>query len=230
MGVMFDRPLAVAHDQVVAGVIGAVAEVSLDAAADASLASMTSRRLDLRSALGSYAVARHLRPHPFTSGRIEGQCAVCGLREDQVSDRNILNFERFKWGGVRRDDLTYVWLDLELFSSADRPRPTHQDGLSVERILAELDNAPVDMTAAGAEQKLLRGINSNKDERSVLLGILGVCSVLETPDHRGYANAFVRAEDRTLPARRFVDQRYPACWWTAAHGVNHEAAHAFGLN
>jgi hypothetical protein len=229
VGVMFDGPRSFVHDEVVARVVGEVSRLSLEEVSDAFLGSLTSRRLDMRSVLGSYAVARYLEPHGFKAGRHQGRCAVCGLRERGASDRNILNFERFKWGGVRRDDLEYVWLDLQLFSSADRPRPTRQDDAAMERILDELDAAPQATTTSRAAQTLLRGIAGNKDERSVLLDILGVCSVLETADHRGYATVFVAADDRTLPGRRFVDQRYPACWWTAEHGVNRVAARAFGL-
>jgi hypothetical protein len=40
----------------------------------------------------------------------------------------------------------------------------------------------------------------------VLVDILGVCSVLETTAHRGYADQFVRYSDREIPGKRFVQQ------------------------
>jgi hypothetical protein len=54
-GVMFQHASTVAHDEVVAGVRDAVVDVSARDVADAFLGSLTSRRVDLRSALGSYA-------------------------------------------------------------------------------------------------------------------------------------------------------------------------------
>jgi hypothetical protein len=54
----------------------------------------------------------------------------------------------------------------------------------------------------------------------VLVDILGVCSVLETTAHCGYAEQFV--PDREIPGKRFVAHVYPACWWTADDGVNRE--------
>jgi hypothetical protein len=44
----------------------AAASVSVSDVSTAFLASLTPRRLDLRSTLGSFAVARHLVAHPYT--------------------------------------------------------------------------------------------------------------------------------------------------------------------
>lgn len=60
-----------------------------------------------------------------------------------------------------------------------------------------------------------------------MIGILGVCGILQTAAHHGYANAYVSKCDRQLPGRRYVDQDYPACWWTAEDGVNDEALQVF---
>lgn len=231
---MFDRSgLAVAHDDLVAGVISAVRQLSQQAVVDAFLASLESRRLDLRSALGSYAVARHLEPHAFVSGPPHSgyRCATCGADEVEYElNWNILNFERFKWGGVRRDHLEYLWLDLRQFSRLKIPKTSPADRTSLDRLLGELEDAPPETTAAKAARSLLRSIPGNKAERAVLLDILGVLGVLETPEHRGYAEGFVRAEDRVLPPLRYVEQEYPACWWRLGlHGVNRAAACAYGL-
>ena len=133
-----------------------------------------------------------------------------------------MSFERFKWGGVRRDDLVYVAFDLERFAAADHPQATSEDRALLEALLDELEAAPPSTTAARAAASLLRALKGNKHERGVLLDILGVCSVLETTAHRGYAERFVRYADRDFPSKRFIEHVYPACWWTAADGVNRE--------
>lgn len=74
-GVMFD-PLTVTHDEVVSGALQAVAGTSQDKVVGAFLASLGSRRLELRSALGSYAVGRHMRFHDAATQRC---CAYCGV-------------------------------------------------------------------------------------------------------------------------------------------------------
>jgi hypothetical protein len=50
-----------------------------------------------------------------------------------------------------------------------------------------------------------------------------MAAVMVGSARRGYSLSFVRYCDRELPSRRFVDQRYPACWWTAADGLNADA-------
>src|SRR5688572_4199831 len=99
---------------------------------------------------------------------------------------------------------------------------THDDRSLLETLLDELEAAPPSTTAPKAAAGLLRALKGNKAERGVLIDILGVCSVLETTAHRGYAERFVRYADREIPGKRFVEHVYPACWWTAADGVNRE--------
>ena len=106
---------------------------------------------------------------------------------------------------------------------------THDDRSLLETLLDELEAAPPSTTAPKAAAGLLRALKGNKAERGVLIDILGVCSVLETTAHRGYAERFVRYADREIPGKRFVEHVYPACWWTRADGVRPEAvAHWFG--
>jgi hypothetical protein len=228
-GVMFNETVTMMHDELVRAVHDEVAKVSADQAAQAFLGSLSTRRLEQRSALGSYAVAKHLATHSFEADA-DGRCAVCGLWErERDIDRNILNFERFKWGGVRRTDLTYVWHDLERFAAEEPMSASEGDREALEALLDELDAAPSNITAPKAAQTLLRSVKGNKDERSVLLDILGVCSVLETPEQKGFDEGFVRSDSRPLPPLRFVERAYPVCWWTGEHGVNRRAAVSIGL-
>src|SRR5436189_202810 len=83
-------------------------------------------RLDRRSALGSFAVARHFPDHRHTGGSAR-YCTVCGSLGDPADncpeDLSVLNFERFKWGGVRHLHPIYAALDLELFAKGEKPVP-----------------------------------------------------------------------------------------------------------
>ncbi len=217
---MFAEPVVRGHDDWVAAARTAVAEVSLAEAEEAFVASLTTRRLDLRSALASFLVARGLPDHGFTASSGSRQCAVCGLDEEPFAqDLNVLNFERFKWGGVRRGDVGYVAFDLQQFRLAPRLEPTAEDRRLGRTVLATLNDLPPGTTTAQTAAHL-RGVKGNKAERAVLLDILGICGVLDTENHRGYAEQFVPWSARDLPSRRFVDSAYPACWWTADAGVN----------
>jgi len=61
-GLMFD-PIRVTHDQAVVWALRSRTLVSKEAVVAGFLASLSSRRLDLRSALGSFAVLRHFPLH-----------------------------------------------------------------------------------------------------------------------------------------------------------------------
>lgn len=95
-GLMFAKPLSTYYDNLVERAYRFAHETSLAEVGAALLASLGSRRLDLRSALGSYAVARHLPDHQFTKG-LDRQCRVYGLYSGVAEvDLNVLSFERIK--------------------------------------------------------------------------------------------------------------------------------------
>lgn len=217
-GVMFD-PLKLTHNEVLQRLIVARDAINAQNVSNAFLVSLSSRRLELRSALGSYAVFRHLTLHSPVS--YERQCRICGLYLPSVKDDlNVLNFERFKWGGVRHDDPLYAMLDLELFQKEDLITPTSEDIALFRNLLTAIETAPTETTAAQLQQQWSGLLRSNKAERDVLVAILGFCGILETSTHQGYRTKFIANDERELPNRHFVDMAYPACWWTKRDGIN----------
>jgi hypothetical protein len=228
-GVRFDELRTEDHDSWVRAALAAVRPLTAAEVSEAFLASLSTRRLDLRSALGSYAVARFLTEHEYQERPGHGRCAICGQPRRaaaEAQDLNVLSFERFKWGGVRTDHIEYIAFDLEQFARAPRVTPTEADVSLGQQLIDQLRQLPADTTAAQAPAHL-KMIDGNKAERDIILGILGVCGILQTTSQPGYSRSFVPYCDRQLPARRFVDQHYPACWWTAADGVNTTALSIF---
>ena len=67
-GVMFE-PIRVSHSDIVKRAVAAVRGVKRQAVADAFIVSLSSRRLELRSALGSFAVFQHFVRHPAPRDR-----------------------------------------------------------------------------------------------------------------------------------------------------------------
>jgi Tfp pilus assembly protein PilF len=218
-GVMFDPPeWSPTHDELIAAARAAAAAVGAQAVAEAFLASLSSRRLDLRSALGSYALARVLPEHALEPGP-EYRCAVCGLHvHSWEMDRNELSFERFRWGGVRREDPGYVAFDLLQFARAPLRTASAEDLEIGRSLLRAIRRLPEGTTAAEAARRL-RVPAGNRQERVALLDILGVCGILESPGRPGFSEGFVPWSARSWPAR-FVELSYPACWWRAEYGVS----------
>jgi hypothetical protein len=223
-GVMFAQPKSQDHDSWVEAARVAAASVSVAEVGDAFMESLSTRRLDLRSALGSYAIARVLPEHTFAPRSGAKDCAVCGLYRRTEEDLNVLNFERFKWGGVRRDDVGYIAFDLDQW--APRGGSTNADVQIGRRLIETLRQLADDTTApqAAAHLSMVKG---NKAERENVLDILGVCGILQTPDHHGYRQEFVPVTQREDPPLRFVERTYPVSWWKGQHGVNDQALQYF---
>jgi hypothetical protein len=221
-GVMFD-PVRLSHDEIIRRALRAVDEIDPADVADAFLSSLSTRRLELRSALGSYAVLRHLPAHEHHDRRKE--CPVCGEcdRPREDVDLNVLNFERFKWGGVRHEQPSYAGFDLERFLEAERPDPKDSDRAIFRDILRAVESAPPETTAPRLQARLGGIFPSNKAEREILINILGYSGILRTPGHPGFRDRFIPIRDRESPPHRFVDMGYPACWWRKRDGIDLDA-------
>ncbi len=219
---MFDS-IRVSHGEIVRRAIEIRSRFDPDAIANAFLASLSTRRLEVRSALGSYAVLRHFPPHEHYERRTS--CPVCGgyNAPETDEDLNVLNFERFKWGGVRHENPHYATFDLERFRDLDPPSPTEADISIFRSILRAIEAVPPDKTAPQLEKSLWGLVPSNKAERDVLVNLLGYTGVLTIPEYPGFLDRFVRSDERHLPPHRFVDLGYPACWWKGRHGINYAA-------
>ncbi|NGY06875.1 hypothetical protein [Solimonas terrae] len=226
-GVMFDT-IAIDHDGIVRKCLTIRERIEPKAVADAFITSLATRSLAHRSALGSYAVLKAFPSHAWAG---EGpSCDICGSysqRESKKEDLNVLNFERFKWGGVRHLQALYAAFDLEQFQMLPHVRVLPEHVSLFKELIACIENVPPGTSSAQLHSHLPKALKSNKPERDILLGILGIAGVLQTAEHRGFQQAFVRADHRALPDRRFVDMAYPACWWSQSDGINKEAVKAW---
>ncbi|WP_300648151.1 hypothetical protein [Hydrogenophaga sp.] len=132
--------------------------------ADGLLASLSTRRLDWRSALGSFSVAQRLTDHRVSTD--EEQCHVCGLyRARQTQDLNVLNFERLKWGGVRHSDLVYALLELELFLAHPPTIPTEDDLQIFQDLMTSIATVSPSLTASALHHHFPASLKVNKAER-----------------------------------------------------------------
>jgi hypothetical protein len=216
-GLMFE-PITVNHKCIVDELSTSIAKLSRRCVADAFLASLSTHRLDWRSALGSFAVFQHMLRHEALP--LKGRCRVCGLYlSHPTQDLNVLNFERWKWGGVRHDKIDYAVFDLKGFLANKPPTPNQNDVLIFRRIVKAMASVPSETTSAALHASFQRLIKSNKTERDVIISILGFCGILAPPEHPGFSDSFISPGERALPARRFVDMPYPACWWRGCHGL-----------
>ncbi|TVU64859.1 hypothetical protein FQP90_07350 [Paenarthrobacter nitroguajacolicus] len=218
-GIMFANDRLRSHDHWVARARAAAQRLTLSEVRDGFLASLTSRRLDLRSALSSYIIARSLPDHHYEVTAAQSRCLVCDAAAQSSADLNILNFERFKWGGVRKLDIGYIAFDLEQFERAPKLKPSEADQTLGREIFAFIQSCPPSTTPTQLAQAL-KMLPGNKDERISFIDTLGIVEILKAPEHPGFLTRFVPSGERNLPNRHYVEDGYPVCWWTAANGVS----------
>ena len=216
-GSMFD-PIEISHDEAVDAAINAVARTASEVVAHAFIASLGTRRLELRSALASYAVGRHMQAHSNASGR----CAYCGEYQ-KTADPNVLNFERLKWGGVRHHSPRYIALDLQALEAEDEITPTDGDYQTLRSIFEVAKSIGQTARLSDLDRALSGMLPSNSSERRALIGILGYAGILIDPSRPDFRCGFVPETKREQTPWHKDDWPYPVQWWTGACGVNEAA-------
>ncbi|WP_156320341.1 hypothetical protein [Brevundimonas sp. AAP58] len=218
-GLMFD-PVRLSHDQAILAALNAASAVGQEDVANAFIASLGSRRLDLRSCLGSYAVVRHLREHRMSARNGPG-CDYCGEYDHDKAalDLNVLSFERIKWGGVRHSQPSYIAFDLDTLRKTPRPSPSARDFAMLKLILHVAASMPPAARLSDLDKALAKVLPSNSAERRVLIGILGYAGIITDPTRSDFRQRFVPCEEREQTPWHKDDWPYPVQWWTGSHGV-----------
>jgi hypothetical protein len=221
-GVMF-QPVSLSHDEVVNWLTSSYTAVNLENIRNAFLVSLSTRQLELRSALGSFAVASNFPAHTYHGDKY--CCTICGgfKHSKRSFDLSRFSFERYKWGGVRHERPEYAAFDLEQFSKLDPVVPAGQDLDLMREIIEIIRQSKPETRPRDLEKKLLVVLKSNKAEREILLEILAYCGILQPKKHSGYYQSFPHYFDRVIPPVNKIDWTYPICWWRGQDGVNKDA-------
>ena len=228
-GLMFE-PRTIGHDECVNEIIKIVDAISLEAVIKAFLSSLSTRRLDWRSGIASYYIAKLIIPHkymPIVSGYgfINGEpviasytCEICknlkygviGSEKYINEDLNIMNFERIKWGGVRHGNLIYTLFDLEQFKKEKITEPTEIDIKIFKSILDAIKSCNSGDSPSKLRDKFkdIPDFRSNNSERSVIIEILACIGILNPKSY-----------NRPEPAKH--DWTY-ATFWRGEDGYDKE--------
>lgn len=198
-GLMFD-PVTITHDECILQIEKCMQQISMPLICKAFLRSLTTRRLDLRSSIASYFLAKKLRLHVYTpvvsghSYNKKGEviytsytCGVCknaqyGIIGNEIYedyDLSVLNFERIKWGGVRHGNILYTLFDLQCFLQEDISEPTKEDCQILKDILNAIASSEPNDYPGALEKRLKDVLKSSKQDRQVLIEILASIGILE---------------------------------------------------
>ena len=233
-GYLFDYPAYESHADTLKRLKGILSHIDPKDIANAFLYSLSTRRLEYRSALGSYYYAKAIPEHEKMDGYhpMPTHCCICGWRawkdepddlDLQLSSYNTYNYERYKYGGLRHTDINYALFDLEQFLKLPKVTPFDEDIYIFKAILScaaklEPKEKAGKLRSLITKEKILK---SNKDEVSVLLGELGICGILAGNDYPSYGVYFANEYERA-PVGHSNDFAYPVNRWYAGDGINTE--------
>jgi hypothetical protein len=92
----------------------------------------------------------------------------------------------------------------------------------MSRVVEAIRGMDGDAWLGHLQRELGRHLASSKDERRVLLEILGYCGVLQGPGHPGFLSGYTPYVARETASAN-GDWAYPVEHWRGRHGVNGEA-------
>ena len=227
-GYLFDFPDVKTHRETLDELKSILLQIDYADIENAFLYSLSARSLEYRSALGSFWYASAIPEHDTDCGLgVTGDthCYLCGwnLRRPKldIGNWNELNFERYKWGGIRHTQLEYALFDLRQFLKLPKVTYTQEDVRILRNVLGCVSKLDGTDKAGKLRDVLVREkvLKSNRDEIEVLLNILGICGILSSDAAPCYRDKFADEYDRA-PVEHTNDFAYPVNRWRAADGVN----------
>lgn len=220
--------IQLSHDEVVDRAIVAAAALTPKQAASAFAASLSTRRLDWRSTLGSLAAVQHLSRHAFVPRSVKdpGHCAVCGLQQQVALDLDGLAELRAEQRYlVRFYDVAYAVADLEAFPGVQVPEPTPADLDLLQALLEGLRSPGMKLGQLNAAIRV--GFKSNKNQRAYILEALGVAGILCPTEVPSFETRWVSYQEREfgLSVHHFYskDAAYPLRHWSSESRLNEQA-------
>ena len=193
--------------------------VSLEDAAQAFLYSLSSRDVDYRYILASYAYARSW--FSFDRGQTE-----------EVPEKltgSFFNWVKHKGGGIWGTIGKPIFF-LEQFAPMERRTASDVD-VEILRSILELADSMENKASGSALATAIRTaklLPCNQAEAVGIVESLGICGILDAPEHPGFLHSFTPPLERDTGDLR-QSLSYPLNWWHGANGVNWEnAAGAFG--
>lgn len=172
-GLMFE-PFSITKNEFLKSLKELIDSVPQKIVTDAFLSSLSNKRLDWRSALASYVNVRRILSNPNYDDYLLGY--------GENEDLNVLNFERIKWSGVRHSSGIYNYLDLSLLIKEKITEPKEEDIVIFKNILKTIDSASIGETPSVLRDRLSDSIKVSKNERHMLMEILGCADILQPLD------------------------------------------------
>lgn len=224
------------HDAIIKEIKQLSYDLELEVAAKGFLYSLSSGDLRYRTAISSLIWGRTLPEHECNylyhrSNKQNGiSCTVCnmtcGKSETFLLNPNIYKAYKMCPGAGYCSDFgcaEYVLFDLREFSKLDNVEPKEEDYYIFNRILGIVKKASP-QNKANSIIKIIKQENvldASADSIHALLGVLSMCSVLESDNDFGYLYTFTDCSQRNFMYEK--DFYYPLVHWHGRDGINYKA-------
>jgi hypothetical protein len=233
-GLMFE-PVELDHDGVVLRLKASFSRTPLKEVVEAFVSSLSSGRLDLRSALTSYVVGRAFPLHTFHQNTRANFpiCSICGVATfiREPADWNRFSFERHRWGGVGIFDPYYITFDLEQFAAGDHPGAKDEDWQLTRDLLERIRTSSAsdpDLRPGALSDALKPELpKSNRSQRRHLVMTLCAIGILRPRDYPAFRSGWVDFASRRDPPEWKSDWPYPSGFWRGADGLDLSAVREF---
>ena len=187
-GVMFELGYEnISHDDCIYKIKELVNKYSKQMTVDLFVSSLSTKNVYNRSILSSYIQAEKVSMHKFAPD--EFYCEICketGLTSTSVIDidRNVMNFEKSKWGGVRLFHPEYILFDLEQAQNMSVTKPNNKDIEILNNIFSCISNCKENDGPRQLEKNLKDVLPSSKSERDILIEIFSAINILQPKKER----------------------------------------------
>lgn len=230
-GVMFE-PLTLDHDDVIDEIKERAGGIPMKDAVNAFLYSISTGDLRYRTILSSVVWGKSLKPHKFVSTqryhRNYQWCDVCSICFDEDTgkcNQNLNGYNRYRYFSGEQDicQAGYVLLDLREYEKLPKVTYSAENIRILNRIfgLAEelgMANKVVALQKLITQEKFFK---ATKNEINSILGVLSICGVFDTPEHKSAATHFTENINRGFEME--CDLFYPLNHWRGKHGINYDA-------
>ncbi|MDQ1920887.1 hypothetical protein [Massilia pseudoviolaceinigra] len=224
-GLAFDS-LDMEHDAAVQKCFEYAKQCKKPHVTDLFLSSFTAERLDFRSGFAPFAIMQTMPEHGFTKSSAPGYCAICSAAAVYTDmDPTDWNVDRYKYGSIGLLKVPYViQFHLAQYLQLAQQKPTVNDFRIFNAILDILQSVDAKTKPKDLHKHLKRieGFKATNDQCRVLVEALGIASILETEEHKGYLTRYINPG--LAPSKSHSsDWAYPVDFWTGADGVNRKA-------
>lgn len=227
-------PYTLSHDELLKELSEVQSSLDLKDLVNGFLHSLSTGKNHYRTALASYLFARSMPKHEARREHVEGlhmdndACPVCGMRIDELCvchveeslSRYILYYPN---NDTIKDIQTpeYALHDLKQFKDLPKVSYTQKD-IDILVDILKLAESMADHNNFTALQKLItktKMVPASGGEINVILGVLSVCGVFQTPERRGYSECFTSCSDRGFVGMS-SELFYPLFYWRGRNGIN----------